>query len=131
MCNGEIYGFEKLRKELSGKYSFVSDSDCEILLPMYKEYGTEMFAMLDAEFACIIYDGDLPTINEIKNACEFSKTEQKWIDKLVESYKYFSMNFDVMKLNVTTDELVGNKYNYKEVEFSDFLKSKIEKLNTL
>ena len=58
VCNGEIYGFEKLRKELSGKYSFVSDSDCEILLPMYKEYGTGMFAMLDAEFACIIYDGD-------------------------------------------------------------------------
>ena len=58
VCNGEIYGFEKLRKELSDKYSFVSDSDCEILLPMYKEYGTGMFAMLDAEFACIIYDGD-------------------------------------------------------------------------
>ena len=58
VCNGEIYGFEKIRKELSSKYSFVSDSDCEILLPMYKEYGTGMFAMLDAEFACIIYDGD-------------------------------------------------------------------------
>ena len=58
VCNGEIYGFEKIRKKLSGKYSFVSDSDCEILLPMYKEYGTGMFAMLDAEFACIIYDGD-------------------------------------------------------------------------
>ena len=58
VCNGEIYGFEKLRKELSDKYSFVSDSDCEILLPLYKEYGMEMFSMLDAEFACIIYDGD-------------------------------------------------------------------------
>ena len=58
VCNGEIYGFEKLRKELSGKYSFVSDSDCEILLPLYKEYGMKMFSMLDAEFACIIYDGD-------------------------------------------------------------------------
>ena len=58
VCNGEIYGFEKIKKELSAKYSFVSDSDCEILLPLYKEYGTDMFAMLDAEFACIIYDGE-------------------------------------------------------------------------
>ncbi len=57
VCNGEIYGFEKLKKELSAKYTFESDSDCEILLPLYKEYGTEMFSMLDAEFACIIYDG--------------------------------------------------------------------------
>ena len=57
VCNGEIYGFKKLKEELIGKgYSFVSDSDCEILLPLYKEYGTDMFKMLDAEFVCVIYD---------------------------------------------------------------------------
>ena len=38
VCNGEIYGFEKLKKELSDKYTFVSESDCEVLLPMYREY---------------------------------------------------------------------------------------------
>lgn len=43
---------------MSKGYTFKSGSDCEILLPMYKEYGTDMFAMLDAEFACIIYDGE-------------------------------------------------------------------------
>lgn len=58
VCNGEIYGFEKFKKELSGKYTFESDSDCEILLPLYKEYGVDMFSMLDAEFVCIIYDGE-------------------------------------------------------------------------
>ena len=57
VCNGEIYGFEKVKEELAVKYTFASDSDCEILLPMYQEYGTTMFSMLDAEFACIIYDG--------------------------------------------------------------------------
>ena len=63
VCNGEIYGFRKLREKLAGLgYSFRSDSDCEILLPLYREYGTDMFAMLDAEFACIIYDS---------SACEF------------------------------------------------------------
>ncbi|MBR6151629.1 MAG: asparagine synthase B [Lachnospiraceae bacterium] len=59
VCNGELYGFEKDREELKKKgYTFESDSDCEILLPMYKEYGEKMFFMLDAEFACIIYDGE-------------------------------------------------------------------------
>ena len=33
VCNGEIYGFEKFRRELRGKYTFSSDSDCEVLLP--------------------------------------------------------------------------------------------------
>ena len=61
VCNGEIYGFEKIKKELSAKYTFQSDSDCEILLPLYREYGTDMFSMLDAEFACILYDGDTQT----------------------------------------------------------------------
>ena len=57
VCNGELYGFGKQRELLKEKgYTFQSDSDCEILLPMYREYGTDMFAMLDAEFACIIYD---------------------------------------------------------------------------
>ena len=57
VCNGEIYGFETLKKGLMKKYTFESDSDCEILLPLYEEYGTDMFQMLDAEFACILYDG--------------------------------------------------------------------------
>jgi len=58
VCNGELYGFEKGREELKEKgYVFYSDSDCEIILPMYIEYGTDMFSLLDAEFACIIYDG--------------------------------------------------------------------------
>ena len=58
VCNGEIYGFEKLKESLADKYTFVSGSDCEVLLPMYREYGVDMFKMLDAEFACILYDGD-------------------------------------------------------------------------
>ncbi len=58
VCNGELYGFEKERELLRQKgYTFKSDSDCEIILPMYFEYGVDMFARLDAEFACIIYDG--------------------------------------------------------------------------
>ena len=57
VCNGELYGFRPIKTELVGMgYRFRSGSDCEILLPMYREYGTDMFAMLDAEFACIIYD---------------------------------------------------------------------------
>ena len=59
VCNGELYGFEAQRAMLEKKgYTFHSHSDCEILLPLYREYGTEMFALLDAEFACVLYDGE-------------------------------------------------------------------------
>ena len=57
VCNGELYGFRPVKKALEAKgYVFASDSDCEIILPLWQEYGTDMFAGLDAEFAMIIYD---------------------------------------------------------------------------
>ena len=60
VCNGELYGFKKQKEELIEKgYKFKSDSDCEIILPLYREYGTYMFSKLDAEFALIIYDGEM------------------------------------------------------------------------
>ena len=56
VCNGELYLFRPLKAELAKEYDFVSDSDCEIILPLYHKYGLGMFAMLDAEFAMVIYD---------------------------------------------------------------------------
>lgn len=57
-CNGEIYGFRKLKQELEESYHFKSGSDCEVLLPLFMKYGTAMFKMLDAEYALIIYDSE-------------------------------------------------------------------------
>ena len=57
VCNGEIYGFRPRKEELIQKgYRFISDSDCEILPALYREHGTDMFRMLDAEFALVLYD---------------------------------------------------------------------------
>jgi asparagine synthase (glutamine-hydrolysing) len=56
-CNGELYGFRPLKAELEKEYVFKSDSDCELLLPLYEKHGLEMFKKLDAEFALIIWDG--------------------------------------------------------------------------
>ncbi len=59
ICNGEIYGFRKIKETLERKgYTFESGSDCEILLPLYEQFGTKMFAMLDAEYALVLYDGE-------------------------------------------------------------------------
>ena len=57
VCNGELYGF-RFEKEILKRrgYKFCSDCDCEILLPLYYEYGLDMFRHMDAEFALILYD---------------------------------------------------------------------------
>lgn len=57
VCNGELYGFRKTKQALVEQgFRFESDSDCEILLPLYRTYGLDMFSRLDAEFALILYD---------------------------------------------------------------------------
>ena len=56
VCNGELYGFRPIKKKLEEKYSFRSDSDCEIILPLYEEKGLDMFRSLDAEYAMVFYD---------------------------------------------------------------------------
>ncbi|MDE6361384.1 MAG: asparagine synthase B, partial [Clostridia bacterium] len=52
----EIYCFRPIKEKLKAKYTFKSDSDCEIILPLYREMGLDMFKSLDSEFALIIYD---------------------------------------------------------------------------
>lgn len=57
VCNGEIYNYPQLKADYSKKYTFSSSSDCEVIIPMYKELGIfETARRLDAEFVCVIYD---------------------------------------------------------------------------
>ncbi len=58
VCNGELYGWRRSAQSWSRGATPSAASDCELLLPMYREYGLDMFARLDAEFAMIIYDGE-------------------------------------------------------------------------
>lgn len=77
------------------------------------------------------YSGECPSIYQLNSVKELLKdSEKKWIDKLITAYDKFSINFDIMKLNVIEDDLSCD-YDREQVVISDFLKSKIERLNTL
>ena len=43
MFNGEIYNYLELRKELEYKYKFFTNSDTEVLITAYQEYGKSIF----------------------------------------------------------------------------------------
>jgi asparagine synthase (glutamine-hydrolysing) len=56
VANGEIYNHKKIRKQFTGKHVFTSGSDCEVIIPLYEEYGENFVDMLDGVFAFVLYD---------------------------------------------------------------------------
>jgi len=54
--NGEIYNHQTLRKQLGDVYQFSTESDCEVILPLYLEHGCEFLNSLEGMFAFVLYD---------------------------------------------------------------------------
>ncbi len=54
--NGEIYNHQKIRKAFAGKYNFLTQSDCEVILPLYAERGVDFLDELNGIFAFALYD---------------------------------------------------------------------------
>ena len=55
--NGEIYNFKKLKNNLEQKdHKFYSNTDTEVLVHLYEEYGENFVDYLDGMFACAIWD---------------------------------------------------------------------------
>ncbi|WP_109851763.1 asparagine synthase B [Aquimarina sp. AU58] len=55
-ANGEIYNHRELRKQFEGTYDFQTESDCEIILALYKQKGVDFLDDLNGIFAFALYD---------------------------------------------------------------------------
>ncbi|MDX2444277.1 MAG: asparagine synthase B [Bacteroidales bacterium] len=54
--NGEIYNHVELRNDLKEEYEFLTKSDCEIILALYRERGIDFLDDLNGIFAFALYD---------------------------------------------------------------------------
>ena len=55
-ANGEIYNHRDLKHNLESKYDFQTNSDCEIILALYKEKGVDFLDDLNGIFGFVLYD---------------------------------------------------------------------------
>jgi asparagine synthase (glutamine-hydrolysing) len=57
ICNGEIFNYIELRRELIERgHKFKTHTDAEVILHLYEEKGTEFLNELNGQFAFAIYD---------------------------------------------------------------------------
>lgn len=62
ICNGEIYNFRDLIKEFKLENDYKSQSDCEIIIHLYKKIGIrDMLRRLDGVFALVLHDYETET----------------------------------------------------------------------
>ena len=55
-ANGEIYNHREIRENLKNKYCFKTNSDCEVILALYKEKGKNFLDEMNGIFSFAIYD---------------------------------------------------------------------------
>lgn len=57
VCNGEIYNYRALRRRFEQEgYRFLTQSDCEVILPLYERYGRGLLDHLRGMFAFALWD---------------------------------------------------------------------------
>ncbi|GMG31070.1 unnamed protein product [Aspergillus oryzae] len=56
VVNGELYDHERYREQLASEFDFKGNSDCEIVIALYKHYGASFLSHLRGEFALVLWD---------------------------------------------------------------------------
>ncbi|MCX7954228.1 MAG: asparagine synthase (glutamine-hydrolyzing) [Bacteroidales bacterium] len=108
VCNGEIYNYKELKKELILKgHQFKSNSDNEVILHGYEEWGTNVLNKLIGMFAFVIYDNKTQTI--------FAARDRFGIKPLYYYHKNNTLIFASELKGIINLNIVENKLSIKSI----------------
>jgi len=69
LFNGEVYNYKEIRKALISKnYNFSSESDTEVILKAYKEWGIKCFSKFEGMFSICIIDSKTQEIHLVRDS---------------------------------------------------------------
>ncbi|KAK9782856.1 hypothetical protein SCAR479_01199 [Seiridium cardinale] len=87
--NGEIYNHRLIRKNLKTPYHFKTHSDCEVIIPLYMQYGLDAPKYLDGMFSFMLYDKKLDRTIAARDPIGITTFYQGW-DTKSENSVYFA-----------------------------------------
>lgn len=130
ICNGEIFNYKELINEFELKDEYKTNSDCEIIIHLYKKIGIKKtLEKLDGEFSFVLYDA---TINKIFISRDQLGIRSLFIGKkddeilIASEAKAIDENFDVkqfeprtyMVLNLNNNDSFFDTYFHFDDKFS-------------
>ncbi len=133
--NGEIYNHKEIRKELEKKHKFYTNSDTEIIIHAYEEYGFDCVKKFNGMWAFCIYD---------KNKDIFFLSRDRFGIKPLYYFfdgKKFMFASEIKALlkyvkpeendEIIYDFLVNNKTHHKEETFFKNIKTVMPSINLI
>jgi asparagine synthase (glutamine-hydrolysing) len=124
VINGEIFNWKELSKELNFE---CNQSDCEILIPLYKEYIRKrgdfktFFKKLNGQYSFVLYDSLMDSILVSRDHIGITPLYYGYDEKKIafcSEMKCLTMNFKLPKINL----LHRSKDSACEVSFLDTIK---------
>ncbi|KAG2211918.1 asparagine synthase [Mucor mucedo] len=102
--NGEIYNHKQLRNDLKGDYHFKTESDCEVIMHLYKEHGTDLVNHLDGFFSFVLLDKKRNRLIAARDAIGISTLYYGWNSKMPEAIYFAS---ELKSLNEDCDKILA------------------------
>jgi len=145
VLNGEIYNFRELRKKLEQNHTFYTNSDTEVILHAYEEYGEDCLNHLNGMFAFAVWDikkkklflardrlgvkplyycnvnGNLLFSSEIKSILQYEEIERKLNYSALSQFLTYAYTIDGQTLFENIYELLpGQKlvYSFEDQKFN-------------
>jgi len=130
--NGEIYNYKELKNLLKKKYFFKTESDTEVFVKTYQEYGLKCFEYFEGMWSAAIFDtrekklilsrdrfGEKPLHYLTNSKGIFFGSEVKFLSSL--SQEKFSINYNLLRKYV--------RFGYKSLDLDN--NSYFDKVNVL
>ena len=129
--NGEIYNHKELRKKLEFKgYNFLTSSDTEVIIKLFKEYGIDSFRMLSGIFSIALYDKRKDCLYLIRDIVGIKPLYYLY-DNLKKKF-FFSSLIKPLLLNLESKEInnlsVLSYANFNRNDFAETFFKKIFKV---
>ena len=141
ICNGEIFNYKNLIEEYKFNNIYKTNSDCEIIIHLYKKFGIEeTLKLLDGEFAFVLYDSnknklfisrDHLGIRSLFIGKKYDEiiisSEAKAIDSYFDTQQFKPRTYSV--LNLKTNNIENYEY-FKFIKKDDLL-SETDHINNI